>query len=56
MVTEYAQGPSLAEYIDTSGPLSPEMLYGLATGLAEALTMIHAAGIMHRDLKPSNSS
>jgi serine/threonine protein kinase len=54
MVTEYADGPSLAEYIDTYGPLSPEMLYGLATGLAEALTVIHAAGIVHRDLKPSN--
>ena len=54
MVTEYADGPSLAEYIDTSGPLSAEMLYGLATGLAEALTVIHGAGIVHRDLKPSN--
>ncbi len=54
MVTEYAEGPSLAEYIDTYGLLGPEMLYGLATGLAEALTVIHAAGIVHRDLKPSN--
>jgi serine/threonine protein kinase len=54
MVTEYADGPSLAEYIDSYGPLSGDLLYGLATGLAEALTVIHAAGIVHRDLKPSN--
>ena len=54
MVTEYAEGPSLAEYIDQQGTLGPDMLYGLATGLAEALTAIHAAGIVHRDLKPSN--
>jgi hypothetical protein len=54
MVTEYAEGPSLAEYIDSRGRLAPDMLYGLATGLAEALTVIHAAGIVHRDLKPSN--
>ena len=54
VVTEYAQGPSLSEHIDKHGSVSPDMLYGLATGLAEALTVIHAAGIMHRDLKPSN--
>jgi serine/threonine protein kinase len=54
VVTEYAQGPSLSEHIDKYGSVSPDMLHGLATGLAEALTMIHAAGIMHRDLKPSN--
>jgi serine/threonine protein kinase len=54
VVTEYAQGPSLSEHIDKNGSVSPDMLYGLATGLAEALTMIHEAGIMHRDLKPSN--
>jgi serine/threonine protein kinase len=54
MVTEYAEGPSLAEYIDSYGLIGPDMLYGLATGLAEALTVIHAAGIVHRDFKPSN--
>ncbi|HEY6296964.1 MAG TPA: serine/threonine-protein kinase [Streptosporangiaceae bacterium] len=54
LVTEYAEGPSLAEYIQARGALSAPMLYGLATGLAEALTAIHAAGIVHRDLKPSN--
>ena len=54
MVTEYAEGPSLAEYIDGHGLIGPDMLYGLATGLAEALTVIHQAGIVHRDFKPSN--
>jgi len=54
LVTEYADGPSLSEHIDARGPLDAGMLYGLATGLAEALAAIHAAGIVHRDLKPSN--
>jgi serine/threonine protein kinase len=54
VVTEYAPGPSLSEYINKNGSVGPDLLYGLATGLAEALTVIHAAGIMHRDLKPSN--
>jgi hypothetical protein len=54
MVTEYAPGLSLSEYVATYGPPGPDMMYGLATGLAEALTAIHAAGVVHRDLKPSN--
>jgi serine/threonine protein kinase len=54
LVTEYADGPSLAEYVNVNGPLGADMLYGLATGLAEALTAIHATGVAHRDLKPSN--
>jgi Protein kinase domain len=54
MVTEYVPGPSLSEYVARHGPPGPDMMYGLATGLAEALTAIHAAGVVHRDLKPSN--
>jgi serine/threonine protein kinase len=54
LVTEYADGPTLSEYVATFGPLPEEMLFGLATGLAEALTAIHGIGIVHRDLKPSN--
>jgi len=54
MVTEYAEGPSLHEYMVEHGTLGPDMLQDLATGLAEALTAIHAAGIVHRDLKPAN--
>jgi serine/threonine protein kinase len=54
LATEYVDGPSLAEYVSTHGPLGHDLLYGLATGLAEALTAIHAAGVIHRDLKPGN--
>src|SRR6202050_1486133 len=54
LVTEYADGPTLSEYVATFGPLPEDMLLGLATGLAEALTAIHGIGIVHRDLKPSN--
>jgi len=42
--------------VNERGPARPAgLLYGLATGLAEALTAIHGGpGIVHRDLKPSN--
>ncbi len=54
LATEYIDGPSLSDYISEHGALGPQMLYGLATGLAEALAAIHGSGVIHRDLKPSN--
>ena len=54
LVTEYVDGPSLAEVVAQSGPLPDDRLIGLAVGLLEALIAIHAAGIVHRDLKPAN--
>ncbi|MGH3175196.1 MAG: serine/threonine-protein kinase [Streptosporangiaceae bacterium] len=54
MATAYVPGPSLAEAVDTHGPLPEASLLALAAGLAESLNAIHAVGVVHRDLKPSN--
>jgi hypothetical protein len=54
LVTEFVDGPSLAEQVRDSGPLPRSMAYPLAMGLAEALMAIHGAGVVHRDLKPAN--
>lgn len=51
----YVPGPSLREVVgEEFGPLPPPTVRALAGRLAEALTLIHAAGLVHRDLKPSN--
>lgn len=54
IASEYVPGPTLAEYVETSGPLPAEQVRLLGFALAEALQAIHAAGLIHRDLKPSN--
>ncbi|MFE1397980.1 serine/threonine-protein kinase [Nocardiopsis dassonvillei] len=54
LVTEFVPGLSLSAYVRQHGPLPPNLLLGLAAGVAEALNAVHTAGIVHRDLKPGN--
>ena len=54
LVTEYVDGPSLAEVVGERGPLNAAELHAMAVGVATTLCAIHAAGVVHRDLKPEN--
>ncbi|MFI6317811.1 serine/threonine protein kinase [Nonomuraea sp. NPDC050556] len=54
LATEFVPGPTLEAQVLAEGPLRDESLYGLAAGLAESLSAMHAAGVIHRDLKPTN--
>lgn len=54
LATAYAPGLTLDRYIAAHGPLAGGTLYAFATGTAQALAAIHAAGVVHRDVKPQN--
>jgi hypothetical protein len=54
LVTEFVDGPSLAEVVADQGPLTGGSLHSVAVGVATALAAIHGAGVIHRDLKPRN--
>ena len=54
IVTELIDGPSLEDEVMGGGPLEIEDVHDLATQLADALSAVHAAGVIHRDIKPGN--
>jgi predicted Ser/Thr protein kinase len=54
LVMEHIEGVTLLDRVRHSGPLDVIQLVDLAQGIATALAIIHAAGVVHRDLKPAN--
>ncbi|CAL9611551.1 WD40 repeat domain-containing serine/threonine protein kinase [Streptomyces sp. enrichment culture] len=54
IVSEFIDGRDLQTVVRERGPLGGDDLVRLATGIATALTAVHAASVVHRDLKPGN--
>jgi serine/threonine protein kinase len=54
IVSEFIDGPSLAELLRRHPPQLPEVGVMLVMGVAEALRHAHLNGVVHRDVKPEN--
>lgn len=53
-VSEYCEGVSLERYVRAKGPLSYEQMRQMFLPLLEALSTIHAAGVLHLGICPKN--
>jgi serine/threonine protein kinase len=54
IIMEFVTGRSLAELIESAGPLPPAQVARIGLRILDALRAAHAAGIVHRDVKPAN--
>ncbi len=54
LVMEWLEGETLAERLARPAPLALSESITIATRVAEALSAVHALGIVHRDVKPEN--
>jgi serine/threonine protein kinase len=54
LVTRFVPGLPLDAHVARYGPLTRPQVAHLARGMADALSAIHAVGVVHRDVKPAN--
>lgn len=54
LVTEFVDGKSLRNLIETSAPLTPDEAVSLTRKIADGMAYCHQNGVIHRDLKPEN--
>jgi serine/threonine-protein kinase len=54
LATEFVDGKSLREIVETSAPLKPEEAISLIIKIADGMAYCHRNEVVHRDLKPEN--
>ncbi|MEM6472391.1 MAG: protein kinase, partial [Planctomycetota bacterium] len=54
LVMDYIEGIDLSRWIQSTGPLEPDVAMEIVRQIASALEVIHKSGRIHRDVKLSN--
>ena len=54
LAMEFAEGPSLKEYVQQHGAIDVEQFKALLGRVAEGLQAAHEKGVFHRDMSPDN--